>query len=72
MEKPILTQIAPGLPPDYPTERTGRCRNCNIRFIWPVKIGSLKNMVCPICYTPLSQTTHLFKGKTYKLSETKE
>lgn len=68
MAQLVITRVPPGCPPDYPSERTGRCRKCNIRFIWDKKLGSLKEMQCPHCQTPLSQTTHLFKGETQKLS----
>jgi uncharacterized paraquat-inducible protein A len=62
-----IFEVAPGGSPDYPKERTGRCRKCNIRFIWDKKLGSLKTMACPYCETQLSQTTHMFKGKTMKM-----
>lgn len=42
---------------------TGRCHKCNIRFVWHVNLR-LYHALCPICDTPLKQTTHLFKGKT--------
>lgn len=64
-----LTPITPGTSPDYPTERTGRCRKCNIRFIWNQKMGRLKDMTCPKCGRPLQQTTHMFKGTTMKIVE---
>jgi hypothetical protein len=63
-----LTDIDAGISPDYPTERTGRCHTCNIRFIWPDKLGRLKDMSCPICGTALAHTTHMFKGRTVKIS----
>ena len=64
----LLTDIDANTSPDYPTERTGRCHKCNIRFIWPNSFGRLKDMTCPICGTALAQTTHLFKGRTIKIS----
>ena len=64
----ILTGIDAGISPDYPTERTGRCRKCNIRFIWDKKLGRVKDMKCPVCGVPLGQTTHMFKGRTVKIS----
>ena len=47
----LLTDIDANTSPDYPTERTGRCHKCNIRFIWPNSFGRLKDMTCPICGT---------------------
>lgn len=64
----ILTEITPQTVPDYPNERTGRCHHCDVRYIWPQKIGSLKTMTCPTCGGPMSQTTHLFKGKTVRIT----
>lgn len=54
---------------DYTKEVSGRCHYCNIRYIWKKNHPKLKDAICPNCGThPLKQTTHIFKGKTYKLS----
>jgi hypothetical protein len=62
-------EIEPGESPDYGREKSGRCRKCNIRFIWPAKIGRLKDMNCIFCGSQLQLTTHLFKGETHLLYE---
>jgi len=54
---------------DYSKEVSGRCRVCNIRYIWKKNHPKLKDAVCPNCGRPtLRATTHQFKGKTYKIS----
>jgi hypothetical protein len=72
MDRLVMTEIVPGVCPDYKTEVTGRCHACKARFIWPRKLGKLKDMQCPSCLVPLHQTTHLFKGDTYRLSSAEE
>lgn len=62
-----MQQILPGESPDYLNERTGRCHNCKIRFIWPTKMGRLRDMKCPVCGSQLRQTTHMWKGETYRI-----
>lgn len=49
---------------DYRRDVSGRCRSCNIRFIWGKGMPRLKDAACPYCGSPLYLTTHLFKGKT--------
>jgi DNA-directed RNA polymerase subunit RPC12/RpoP len=68
VEKLRLTEITPGQSPDYYKERTGRCTKCNIRFIWPQTYSNLKGMICPKCGSRLAQTTHMFKGKTIRIT----
>jgi hypothetical protein len=62
-------EIIPGDSPDYGKEISGRCRRCNCRFLWPARLGKLKNMTCLFCGASLGSTTHLFKGKTYRMEE---
>lgn len=40
---------------------TGRCRACNVRYIWRGK-PQLKDASCPNCGRELRATTHLFKA----------
>lgn len=62
-----VVQIEPGGSPDYLNERTGRCHKCRARFIWPAKMGRLKDMKCPFCGDQLRQTTYMWKGATYRI-----
>ncbi len=52
---------------DYRHDITGRCRKCNIRYVWDKRGRDgrpkrLNDAACPECKTPLSMTTHLFKS----------
>jgi len=62
-----MTKVDPGYVHDYKREISGRCHNCNVRFIWPRRLGKLSEKKCPQCGSRLRQTTHLFKGTTYQI-----
>lgn len=62
-----VTKIQPGGYPDYFSERTGRCHSCKARFIWPQKLGKLKDSKCPFCGSQLQQTTYMWRGNTYRI-----
>lgn len=52
---------------DYAHEISGRCLNCNIRYIWDKRGRDgrpkrLKDARCPRCHCKLQQTTHLFRS----------
>ncbi len=69
MAKLKVTQIEPGGSPDYSNERTGRCHQCKARFIWPAKLGKLKDTKCPLCGSQLQPTTYMWKGATYRIEK---
>lgn len=48
-------------PVNYGKETSGRCRRCNVRYLWPGK-PRLKDAYCPNCGYKLSATTHMFKA----------
>jgi predicted SprT family Zn-dependent metalloprotease len=56
--------IEPGTNLEYLTERSGRCRQCNIRYLWLRRLGNLSHMKCPKCGGRLSLTTYRFRGET--------
>lgn len=64
-----LVKIVPGESPDYGKQKSGRCHNCEARFIWPSKLGALKDSRCPFCGGNLQLTTHLWTGSTYRIVE---
>jgi DNA-directed RNA polymerase subunit RPC12/RpoP len=64
-----IAKIEPGGSPDYLTERTGRCHNCKARFIWPTKLGKLKNSKCPFCGSQLYLTSYMWQGDTYRIDK---
>lgn len=64
-----VTKIEPGGYPDYLNERTGRCHHCKARFLWPTKLGKLKDSKCPFCGSQLYQTTYQWKGDTYRITK---
>jgi hypothetical protein len=64
-----IIKIEPGSYPDYLNERTGRCHTCRARFMWPTKLGKLKDSTCPFCGERLQQTTYQWKGDTYRITE---
>jgi PHP family Zn ribbon phosphoesterase len=63
-----VTEIPALTIPNHPDERTGRCHKCNVRYIWPTKLARLTEMTCPTCGGPMSHTTHLFKGRTARIT----
>ena len=50
-------------------ETSGRCRRCEIRFVWKGK-PLLKHAICPYCASPLYLTTHRWQGKTEEKTPT--
>lgn len=62
-----LEKVEPGYVHEYKREISGRCHKCNVRFIWPRRLGKLSEMPCPQCGGSLRQTTHIFKGKTLRI-----
>jgi Zn finger protein HypA/HybF involved in hydrogenase expression len=48
-------------------EHSGRCQTCNIRYIWTGK-PMVQDAKCPSCGCWLFRTTHLFKGRTLRLT----
>lgn len=42
----------------FADETQGKCANCKIRYIWPLKSGPLKRAICPECSSYLEQTTY--------------
>lgn len=67
MAKYKMIPLKAGTLSGYGNEVSGRCRKCNIRFIWPRRYGKLSDMNCPQCGIPLRGTTYLFQGKTVEL-----
>jgi hypothetical protein len=43
--------------PDGTPATQGRCRRCNLRFVWAKRLGGLKGTSCPTCHKPLRRTS---------------
>jgi hypothetical protein len=69
MDRLKVYHITPGTVQEYHKEVSGRCHKCNARFIWSRRLGKLPAMTCPFCFAHLHETTHLFKGDTYRLEK---
>jgi hypothetical protein len=50
-------------------ETQGRCRTCEIRFVWPSRKGLLRGAHCERCGTQLRQTIHFAKCPVVELPE---
>jgi hypothetical protein len=47
--------------------RAGRCRYCNLVYLWPPKEMRLSEAHCPRCGAPLSQTSPRLIKKGYQM-----
>ena len=43
---------------------SGRCRKCNIRWVWEGYRVKLRDARCPNCGERIKATSYLFKGQT--------